>query len=199
MKKLFYFMPLAALALGIASCEETPSNPGDFNLKATLELGDVVTGVSGNTYALKVARTADTTYQHAYTVTDTLLNADGTYQRDEQGRYVTTSETKYYGTKTATLVEMEPITLASIADTLSLSVISNARWLADVPDAGGKTQWYFNYNSTTAGGGDATYQFRTTRNRNATRPITMMQTFLTSDSSKIIIVPFKQLGEKDSK
>jgi hypothetical protein len=199
MKKLFYFMPLAALALGIASCEETPTNPGDFNLEATLELGDVVTGVSGNTYALTVARTADTTYQHAYTVTDTLLNADGSYQIDENGHFVTETSTKYYGTKTAKLVEMEPITLASIADTLSLSVISNARWLADVPDAGGKTQWYFNHNSTTAGGGDATFQFRTTRNRNATRPITMMQTFLTSDSSKIIIVPFKQLGEKDSK
>jgi hypothetical protein len=149
-------------------------------------------------YVLKVARIADTTYQHAYTVTDTMLNADGSFQRDEQGRYVTTSETKYYGTKTAKLVEMESVTLASRADTLSLKVYSNSRWLADVPDAGGKTQWYFNYNSTTVGGGDATFQFRTTRNRNATRPITMVQTFLTSDSSKIIIVPFRQLGEKDS-
>jgi hypothetical protein len=198
MKKLFYFMPLALLSLGIASCEDEPKNPGDFDLEATLEIDNEAIASSGVSYALKVAREADTTYQHAYTVRDTMRNADGSYYINDKGGYEITSETKYYGTKTAKLVEYETVTLASNADTVSIKLKSNARWTADVPDAGGKAQWYYNYNSTTAGGGDGTFQFRTTRNRNSYRPVTMRQEFLTSDSTKIIIVPFRQKGEKDN-
>lgn len=197
MKKLFYFMSLTALALGAASCEDDPKNPGDFDLEATLQLDEVITTSKGATYNLKVARVGDTIYQHEYTERDTMRNSDGSYYISDQGTYVITSQTKYYGTKKANLVEYETVTLPAFADTLSLNVYSNARWTADVPDAGGKAQWYYNYNSTTVGGGDATFQFRVVRNRNYKRPVTMRQTFLTSDSSTIIILPFEQVGEKD--
>lgn len=197
MKKLIYMLALGLLYCA-TGCEDEPGNPGDFSVKSVLEIGAVTSLTTGDEYSLTVAREIDSTYMYSYTVNDTVKDENGEPEIGADGNYIINTEIRYYPSRvTARFIEMEPITLASSVDTFSIALKSNARWLAPVPDAGGKVQWYYNVNSTTGGGGDGAVNFRVTRNRNYTRAVDAVQYIHTQDSTVMYKLVFKQAGEKD--
>lgn len=200
MKRIFYAIAVI-LALGFAvSCEDTPKNPGDFSKKCTLEVtGPVVSLMTGKTYDLKVARETDTVYKYLYVLKDTTFNEDGTPVIGPDGKPYVTDDSVYIFSKIkAKLIEMEPLYLPGPADTFNLDIRSNARWRADAPLVkSDQTPWYFNYGSTTTGGGDSHLQFYTKRNRSNVRNFHVVQQIITSDSTIMYRIPVFQYGEKD--
>lgn len=203
-KILFVPLLLGVISAFVVSCDDnTKDNPGDYSLKATLELDPLIVSTSGNEYNLKVARVVDTTYRYFYTVKDTTKDADGEPVIGGDGKLIIKTDTIYYDSKiTAKLTEYELLELPSNADTFTIKLSSNARWKAPVPDAKGKVQWFFNYNlitggSSTSGGGDGNVFFRVTRNKNYRRAVVAVQDIMTSDSTVLARLNFVQKGEKD--
>lgn len=204
MKRLIYLIALMCAAVAIPSCDEAPENPGDFSVASTLEvLPEVVSKVDGTAYELKLARTKDTTYVYSYTEKELIVDDDGEPILDSEGNRQYNETIKLVKSKiTARYVEMEPVLLPAKADTFSISIKSNARWKAPVPSAGGKVQWFFNYNiltggTSTSGGGDGQLDFRVLRNRNYKRVVPAEQYIITSDSTVMYKLVFNQSGEKD--
>ena len=114
----------------------------------------------------------------------------------EDCKYIVTKDTIYYkGNITAKFIEFEKIILDSPADTIYVSLESNAKWLAPMPSAGGKVQWVFT--QRLAGGGDGTIIAAVTRNRNKRRAIDAVQYVYTSDSTVMCKLTFNQIGENE--
>ena len=201
MKRLFYAIAVI-LAVGVVSCENTPKNPGDFSKACTLQIdGPIVSLKTGKSYPLTVARETDTVYKYLYVLKDTvwdeenpgkpLLGPDGQPQTKDDSVYI-------YSKIRARLVEMDTVFLPALIDTFSLDIVSNARWRAEQPSVKGKdVQWYFNHNSSTTGGGTSVLQFRTIFNMFNMRTNTMVQQIITSDSTVMYRIPFKQYGLRD--
>lgn len=205
MKKAFFLFASTLLAAFLLSaCEEdVAKNPGDFNLKPTLEIDPVITSLSGGSYQLNKLRETDTTYVYFYTKDDTLRDENGNFVIDGKGNLVVKTDTIYYNSKiTAKFTEYALVTLPSPADTFSIKLKSNAKWKAPVPGTGGKVQWYYNYNiltgaTSTSGGGDGMVNFRVSRNRNKTRAVIAVQDIITDDSTVLVRLNFTQKGESD--
>lgn len=191
------------LALMFSCSDSTKENPGDFSLKAELEIDPVIVSTSGSEYALEVARVVDTTYRYFYTKNDTLKDDDGEPVIGPDGKYSIKIDTIYYDSKiTAKFTEYQLLELPSYADTFTVKLKSNARWRAPEPSSGGKAQWFFNYNLLTggtsiSGGGDGNVFFRVTRNKNYRRSVVAVQDIMTSDSTVLARLRFVQKGEKD--
>lgn len=197
MKKLLYLTGAALLLGSVVACDDEFENPGDFNLKSELELDSFIYGRSGAQFRVEIDSIKDSVYRYSYTVKDTLRDANGDYAISSDGSLTITTDTLYYNSKrTAKVYYVHPLELESVADTFYLDVNSNARWLASVPsDAAKGTQWYFNWNSSTAGGGDSRFEFRVTRNlRKTNRDYAVHQEILTSDSTVMFIIPMIQKG-----
>lgn len=193
-----------SLGMGFISCEdEVAKNPGDFNLKATLEIDPNIVSTGGFNQELKLLRSVDTTYQYPSIKYDTLFDASGEPILGPDGKMQITTDTTWVpGNITARMDEYELMTLPAQADTFTLTLHSNARWKAPVPSAGGKVQWFYNYNlltgsTSTAGGGDGYVYFRVTRNRNKKRAVVAVQDIMTSDSTVLVRLRFIQSGERD--
>jgi len=203
MRKLIYPFALLCAACIVTACDKEAENPGDFNMKSTLSVGNAVVCIHGDQYPLTVARQIDTTYT-TYTVQyDTVKDSNGDPVIGSDGKVVTNADTvPVYSNITAAFTEYEPITLPSAADTFTVKLYSNAKWNAPVPDAGGKVQWYYTYNlitgtSSITGGGDSEVDFRVTRNKNKKRSVTAVQDIMTQDSTVLVRLRFNQAGEKD--
>lgn len=187
MRKLFYFLLLVGGFASFCACEDEAENPGDYNLKSTLKLVDIST-TKGANVSLNVLRSIDSTYVRFYVESDTTLGDDG--------KPVITKDTIYYnGNITAKFIEYEKVILDSPADTIYISLESNAKWLAPMPSAGGKVQWFFT--QRLAGGGDGTIIAAVTRNRNKRRAIDAVQYVYSSDSTVMCKLTFNQNGEKE--
>lgn len=206
MKKIFYLLLFAVFAGGLTACEDdTVQNPGDFNLKATLELSPEIVGMGDFSDELKLAWEKDTTWAYPSIERDTVVDGEGKPVLDESGKIQVNVDTSWVkGRITGHLYEYELMALPSKADTFTLSLKSNARWKAPVPSAGGKVQWFYNYNlltgsTSTSGGGDGHVYFRVTRNRNKKRAVTAVQNIYTSDSTVFVRLRFTQKGERDKK
>lgn len=100
-----------------------------------------------------------------------------------------------YSGITAHIVTLDPIQLGSPADTVQISLKSNARWMVPMPSNGGKAQWFFTQNL--AGGGDGVVRAAVSRNRNKSRSVPAVQYIITSDSTQWYKVTFRQSGERD--
>ena len=204
MKKLFYALVLMAAGLGFVACDDDEAkNPGDFNLKSTLEMDTKIVSTQGFECQLELLESRDTTYEYQVTKYDTLKDENNKPILDAEGKLQITTETSWVkGGLTAKMHEYKLVTLPSKADTFTLALKSNARWKAPVPSAGGKVQWYYNYNlvtgsTSTSGGGDGNVYFRVTRNRNKKRSVEAVQDIMTSDSTVLVRLHFTQSGERD--
>ena len=201
MKKL----PLILGVLGAAglfwSCEDTPENPGDFNLKSEISMGTKFTALSdpARAYELKEAGRRDTVYTYKHELVDTVFQysnggKDSTYVYGPDGKpLVNKRDTFVLSEKKAVLIEYEPIILEAYADTVIAEIYSNARWTAKQPNPVG-AQWLFNYNSTQSGGGDSKVGLRTARSRGKNRRGPVYQYIFTSDSMTCVKIPFYQKG-----
>lgn len=182
------------LSLGmVLSCNNEPDNPGDFSKECTLDIpGPLVSLTNGRTYPLDVARSTDTVYRYLFVVKDTVFDESGKPLIGSDGKIVTQNRNVYVNSKiTARLVEMKPIGLPVDADTFTLDINSNAKWLAAQPQATGTDpQWYFNYGNTTTGGGDSRMQFRITAHESNLQSALVWQQIITSDSSVMYRIPF---------
>lgn len=204
MRKLFFAILIAMAGFTIVACDkEAAKNPGDFNLKSTLEVDPQIVSTGGFTGELKLVRTIDSTYQYSSVTNDTLKDAQGNPIIGADGKLQITSDTTWHdGNITAKFSEYEVMMLPSKADTFTITLKSNAQWKAPVPSAGGKAQWYFNYNlltgsTSTSGGGDGYVYFRVLRNRNKKRAVTAVQDIMTNDSTVLVRLRFRQSGERD--
>lgn len=194
MRKLLYFLLLFGF-IGFYSCEKEAENPGDYNLKSELRVLGISTRNMGN-LDMKILRSIDTTYVRFYVTSDTLVDVGGNPILDEGGKLQITKDTTYYnGNITAKFVEIEKVALDSPADTIYVSLESNAKWQAPMPSSGDKAQWFFT--QRLAGGGDGTVVASIVRNKNYTRKVDAVQYILTSDSTTMYKLVFGQRGEKD--
>lgn len=197
MKKLIYLIAGLGLLGGFAACEDDNDNPGDFSLQSALELG-TITSANGHVYPLTVEETKDTTYEYFYTVRDTLKDENGEPILDAMGQLqITAHEESYFSKKTAKLIKMQKVTLFGEADTLTIPVVSNAKWSAPMPifmrDGNAMTPWFANYGSTLAGGGNSYVKLAVSVGRSA-RSFCGYQRVLTSDSMIMYVIPFTQVG-----
>lgn len=200
MKRFFYAIAVLLATGLVISCENEPKNPGDFSKECTLSIeGPIVSLVTGKSYSMKVARETDTVYRYLYVIKDTVFDDAGKPVLGPDGQPLASVDSVYINSKIkARLIEMEPVYLPALADTFSIDIHSNARWLAAAPTAkDGETLWFFNHNSSTTGGVDSWLQFRTIRNRSNVRPNVMWQQVITSDSTIMYRIPFMQYGQKD--
>lgn len=203
-KTLSAILCVTALLLS-ASCEkdDTLNTFGDYSVRSQLELIPELVSIHGDTIPLTVSRCIDTTYRYFRTEEDTIKDENGEYLLDASGKLQFVYDTIWFYGTTGKFTEYELLTLPSQADTFSITLRSNAQWKAPVPSAGGKVQWYFNYNvrtgtTSTAGGGDGWVDFRVTRNKNKKRSVTAVQDIYTNDSSAFVRLHFAQRGEKDA-
>ena len=214
MKKLLGFAVIG-IALCILSCEDEAENPGDFTLKAELSFDPMlVVSTGGQSYVLEEEAVYDTAYTDTYEKKDTTfeMNADGSFVLDDNGKkipvigddgnlIITSTPITFLTGKKGVFHRMKLIKLESKADTFTIHVKSNAKWLAP-QYAPKKAQWFFNYNLRTGGnslmgGGDSYFYFRTLRNKNKTRVEPVPQYIYTSDSSVMYQLNFGQAGERD--
>lgn len=203
------------MAIGVISCEEAATNPGDFDLKSELSMDPmVVTSTGGQSYVLEEEAVFDTAYTSSYEKKDTTFetNADGSFVLDaagkkvpvigDDGNLIISVDTIIFETgKKGVFHKMKFIKLESKADTFTIHIKSNAMWRAP-QYAPTKAQWFFNYNLRTGGnsltgGGDSYFYFRTLRNKNKTRVEPVPQYIYTSDSTVMYQLNFGQAGERD--
>lgn len=195
MRKLLYFLLLLGF-VGLYSCEKEAENPGDYDLKSELKVLGISTKNLGD-LDVKVVRSIDTTYVRYYVVNrDTLVDTDGEPILDKDGKLQITRDTVYYNSNiTAKFVELEKVELGPSVDTIYVSLESNAKWQAPMPNAGGKAQWFFT--QRLAGGGDGTVVASVVRNKYYKKTVDAVQYILTSDSTTMYKLVFSQRGEKD--
>ena len=204
MKKTLPTMLCATCLLLCTACEEDALNTyGDYSIRPQLKLLPEVVSIHGESYPLVVSRMVDTTYRYFRTEEDTVKNVEGNPLLDSNGNLQFVYDTIWYSGTTGRFTEYEPVILPPQADTFTIALHSNAQWKAPVPSAGGKVQWFYNYNirtgaTSTAGGGDGYVDFRVSRNRNYRRSITAIQDIYTNDSSAFVRLHFVQQGERDT-
>lgn len=197
MKKLLHlsFLMLATVAI-IASCEEHPGNPGDFSVKCTLELNPVMRSLKGVEYPLTQIRRIDSTFRYFYIEEDTIKDENGEPILDDSGNLIVSEDTIYYFSDvTAQFTEYEVVVLPWEMDTFEIMFKSNARWAANTPVTNSRTEstWYYNYNSSTSGGGDGCVSFRTKSNTTGRmRGIEAVQEIYTRDSTVMARLHFTQ-------
>ena len=197
MKKLFYLLHLILLATILAmSCENHPDNPGDFSVKCNLEITPVLKSLHHGEIPLTQVRNIDSTYRYFYIEDDTLKDESGEPIIGEDGNLTITEDTIYYNSKiTARFTEYELVVLPWEMDTFEISFKSNALWSANVPITNSRTEstWYYNYNSTTTGGGDGSVFFRTKNNTSGRmRGIVADQEIYSRDSTVMARLHFIQ-------
>ena len=96
MKKLFYALVLMAAGLGFVACDDDEAkNPGDFNLKSTLEMDTKIVSTQGFEGQLELLESRDTTYEYQVTKYDTLKDENNKPILDAEGKLQITTETSW--------------------------------------------------------------------------------------------------------
>ena len=125
MRKLLSFAMAGFCLCGIVACEDSFENPGDFNVKSTLEFApaSALSKVDGITYEFKVREEKDTAFVSFYTKNDTTKDASGNPVIGSDGKLEIKTDTIYFKTgKVAHYYEMDTITLPSYADTFTVHI-----------------------------------------------------------------------------
>ncbi|MCK9507712.1 MAG: hypothetical protein M0Q54_04670 [Pigmentiphaga sp.] len=185
-----------SLCVILYACEEKVENPGDFNLKSSLEIVQIYDTL-GNQYPVEVLRTMDTTYHYPRITSDTLKDVHGNPLLDSNHSLQITQDTTYVaGTKTAQFVELKTILLVSDRNELHIDIQTNARWQAPTPDFGTKLAWFIT--QTSNGGGSASIIARISNGLpSSRRPLLANQFIFTRDSLVMYKVSFDQKGRNE--
>ena len=186
MKKILLTLAATvALLCTTASCENEPKNPGDFTVKPYIELSDIRSITTGETFPIIVARDFDTIFQYQVILKDTV--------RDSNGAIVEIKNDTTYlpASFTTRFVEAEPIYLPYKPDTFRIDIVTNARWNAPAPTS--PMNWY-NAVGATTGGGDGYMTFRSNTNYYPTRTTPANLRFYSNDSTFMYQVPLYQYG-----
>ncbi len=188
MRKLFYLiLGLSVLSIGFVSCEDDPKNPGDYSIRGTLDVTNI-SSVIGEEYELVISREFDSTIMRYNLSYDTIIGDDGSQVTE-------VSDTLWYEDGTCRYVKIEQINLSPDRDTLTLDIVSNARWSAPVPD-NSTPRWYALQSNS--GGGDGSISIVISRNGSSSaRSNLQVQYIYTSDSAVIYEIPFLQMGRTD--
>ena len=191
MRNLFYVLLCFGCIFSFYACEKEYTNPGDFNLKADLQVVGVKTR-GGKVLPFKILRTIDTTYMRSYIKKDTLKDTNGKPVLDDNGKYTIKDVTvPYAGKITGKFSEVEIIILEARADTINIELESNSKWSAPMPAAGSQPAWFFT--TLLAGGGNGTVTARTIKNAaNSRRLVNAVQYVLTPDSLAMYKLVFNQ-------
>lgn len=183
MKKLL--IPVLGVVLGtFVACDDSPENPGDFNVKCSLEITGL-RSAAGHVYPWEVGRTVDSQIVRSYIKYDTIFSETGKPQE-------ITKDTVYYASNTRTTFHfVNEVTLENGADTLYIDLKSNAKWSAPVPELGSVPfRWFVPQNI--AGGGDGTITVALTANPSSKKDVDSEQTVFTADSAVMYVFKFIQ-------
>lgn len=189
MKKIIYFIAAIGIAWGIVACDNEPKNPGDFNVKSTLKVVGIISDTSGETFPIEVEELIDSTFTSKVAVKDT------TY--DEEGKQVikTDSVTVLRSHNTA-FYKIKQINLPKEEDTYTITIESNAKWIAPAAIRQGGAN-YFQNDGVVAGGGDGVLNYHTLDASNvADRPNPFILNVFTNDTTVWYRIPVGQLGGK---
>ncbi|WP_195571869.1 hypothetical protein [Bacteroides nordii] len=192
MKNLLILVLLFGGLFVFFSCEKNGmDNPGDFSLKAELNVVGISTK-SGLEYPVNVIRAIDSTYVRTYERTDTVKDENGNYVLDADGKYTFEKvKISYEGNITAKFFELEKILLEPQADTLVVEIVTNSIWKAPMPSSGGRLAWFLT--QKTAGGGDAYVRAAVLENTTKNpRKVDAVQYIFTSDSTVMYKLVFGQ-------
>lgn len=188
MKKILYLIAALGITWGVVSCDNEPKNPGDFSVKSTMSLGNMVSLSTGEVYALKVAKTVDSIFTSKVTAYDTIWDENGEFLKREAKEVIVPAKF------TTTYVEYEPVVLPIAADTLAIDITTNARWESPQPTRPrGGVQFY--NDATTSGGGDGTIVIRSDYNEFYNTTAAASLNIYTSDSTVYHKVLLHQTGE----
>ncbi|MBR6456775.1 MAG: hypothetical protein IKS72_07615 [Prevotella sp.] len=179
MTKLFYLIASSlVVAHLLTACEDdVAKNPGDFNLKPTLEVEPVVTSLGGASFELNKLRETDTTN----------YNGEITAKFIEYELVTLPSPADTFSVALKSNAKWKapiPGTGGKAQWYYRYSFLTNA-------DMGDSDAQRFS-------GGDGTVSFRVSRNKNFKRPVTAVQDIITADSTFWIRLNFTQKGEKDA-
>lgn len=188
MKKIFYLLAVGLLTCGVVACDNEPKNPGDFDLQSELGVGEMYSLLNGDFYPLEVERTYDTTFYSYRKFTSYNIDPQ---TGDTLGSY---PDSAVYSVKESKIFMTNSVTLPALADTFKVNVISNARWNAPTPSANLRGQGQI-YVVKSTGGGDGYMTFRTENWSNANTIRATNVCIITSDSSRIYMIPTFQLGD----
>lgn len=196
MFKLSHLLLIIMAITLLCGCEQKYENPGDFNLKSSLEIIQIYDTL-GNTFPFEVLRSIDTTYLYPRITRDTLKDASGNPILDNQNKLQITIDTAYVpGKKTARYIELDTIVIGSARNELHIDLKTNARWQAPTPNFGTKVPWYVT--QTGVGGGDGTIKAKISLGlATKRRPVLAKQFIFTQDSLVMYKLMFDQKAQNE--
>lgn len=106
-------------------------------------------------------------------------------------------DTTYQSGKKGKFIELDTILLNAARGEVQIKLLTNARWLAPIPDFQGKIAWY--QTQTSSGGGDGIVKARLSPGlAKARRPILANQYIYTRDSLVMYHVIFNQKAQNEN-
>ena len=189
MKKLFYFIAAGILAGSVVSCDNEPKNPGNFDIKAELKVVDFIADQTGVVYPVEIEQVIDSIFLDRVAVKDTTYDADG-------NQVITTDSVTVKRNHITKFYVAKQIVLPPEADTYTINIESNAKWVAPAAVRQGGAN-YFQNDGVLAGGGDGNLNYHTldaTTVVNRPNPFTL--NVFTSDTTVWYRIPVTQLGGK---
>lgn len=189
MKKLFYFIAAGVLLGAVASCDNEPKNPGDFNIKATLKVVEFIGDETGITYPVEIEELIDSVFLSKVAVKDTTYDADGNQTIKTDSVTVRRNHhTAFYVAK--------PIVLPPAPETFTVKIESNAAWYAPAAIRQGGAN-YFQNDGVVSGGGDGYLHYHTLDASNVVdRPNPFILNVFTNDTTVWYRIPVRQTGGK---
>lgn len=196
MFKLSHLLLIVMALAVLCGCEQKYENPGDFNLKSSLEIVQIYDTL-GNTFPFEVLRSIDTTYLYPRITRDTLKDGSGNPILNNQNKLQITIDTTYVpGKKTARYIELDTIVIGSARNELHIDLKTNARWQAPTPNFGTKVPWYVT--QTGVGGGDGTIKAKISLGlATKRRPVLAKQFIFTQDSLVMYKLMFDQKAQNE--
>lgn len=189
MKKILYFIAAGVLIGAVASCDNEPKNPGNFDIKATLKVVEFVSDDTGEVYPIEIEELIDSVFLSKVAVKDTTYDANG-------NQVITTDSVSVPRNHTTAFYVAKTIVLPAPAENYTIKIESNAAWYAPaaVRKQGAN---YFQNDGVVSGGGDGFLKYHTLDATTVVdRPYPFTLNVYTNDTTVWYRIPVTQLGGK---